>query len=99
MWFGLTNAPASWQSYMNHILSKYLDKFCIIYLDDVLVFANTLKELRERARKVLAKFQEYKLHVNLEKCIFDTDTVEFLGSILTLDRIKIDLAKVEAILN
>jgi len=51
--FGLTNAPASFQRWMNEILSEYLDIFCVAYLDDILVFSQTLEEHRHHVRAIL----------------------------------------------
>jgi hypothetical protein len=69
--FGVCNAPASFQSYINAALREYLDDFCIAYMDDILVYTNgTLEEHIQHVRTVLERLQERELYVKLEKCEF-----------------------------
>ena len=97
--FGLTNAPATMQALVNDVLREYLDVFCVAYLDDILIYSKTLEEHIEQVRKVLRALQQKSLLVKLEKCEFHKQSVRFLGYILTINGIKMDPKKVEAVLN
>ena len=76
--FGMTNAPATFQTLMNSIFHEYLDRFLILYLDDMLVYSRTLEEHYEHVKAVLQKLQEHKLYANPEKCIFFADKIEYM---------------------
>ena len=97
--FGLTNASATIQALVNDVLREYLDVFCVAYLDNILIYSKTLEKHIEQVRKVLRALQQKSLLVKLEKCEFYKQSVRFSGYILTINRIKIDLEKVEAVLN
>lgn len=77
--FGLTNAPAIFQSMMNTIFSDILDVFVVVYLDDILVFSDSLVSHRSHVATVLSRLREHSLYAKLSKCSFDQDSVEFLG--------------------
>jgi hypothetical protein len=96
--FGLTNAPATFQTYMNDILREYLDRFCVAYLDDILIYSDSLEEHREHVRKVLEKLKEAKLYLKASKCEFTIQRTEFLGYVITSEGTDIDKSKVMAIL-
>jgi len=66
--FRLTNAPATFQSLVNNTLQDYLNIFCMAYLDNILIYLETLKEHKEHVKKVLRALQNRKLSVALEKC-------------------------------
>jgi len=66
--FGLTNTPAIFQSLVNNTLCNYLDIFCMAYLDDILIYLETLEEHKEHVKKVLRALQNRKLSVAPEKC-------------------------------
>ena len=68
--FGLTNGPASFQHYMNDTLFEYLNNFCQVYLDDILIYSKTEKEYKQQVRKVLLKLREAGLQVDIEKYEF-----------------------------
>jgi hypothetical protein len=97
--FGLTNAPASMQRLMNDALHEYLDIFVIVYLDDVLVYLTSTEEHVRHVRLVLKKLKEYSLLLKPEKCEFHKSQVEFLGYIIRTHGIKMDQAKVTAVLD
>jgi hypothetical protein len=94
---GLTNAPASFQKRINHVLNEYLDDFAVAYIDDILIFSKTLEEHQEHVHKVLQTLQDAKLLVNPEKCVFHSQEVEFLGHIITPDEIRMDPKKIAAV--
>lgn len=95
--FGLTNAPAIFQHMMHDIFREYLDLFVVIYLDDVLVYSNNLKEHEKHVKMVLQKLRDVNLYAKLEKCHFDCDTVEFLGYNVSPSGISMDCSKVGSI--
>lgn len=80
--FGLANAPATFQSYINRALSDLLDICCVVYLDDILIYSRTADEHTKHVRMVLERLRDYKLYCKLNKCAFHTDTVSFLGFII-----------------
>ena len=95
--FGLTNAPASFQSLVNDTLRPYLDVFCTAYLDDIIIYSDTLEEHREHIRKVLLALREKDLRIAPEKCKWITQKIEFLGFIITPRHISMDEKKLDAI--
>lgn len=95
--FGLCNAPATFQSLMNHVFQDYLDNFVLVYLDDILIYSRTAEEHKEHVSKVLQKLQENKLYAKKSKCEFGVDKVEFLGHIVSAEGISVDQRKIEAI--
>jgi len=97
--FGLKNAPATFQHFINDVLSDYLDDFVISYIDDILIFSNTIEEHHVHVKKVLKKLLENNLYVKLEKCEFDKSETTFLGYVLSKDGLKMDKEKVKAILD
>ena len=68
--FGMCNAPSSFQEYMNDTLREFLDSFVTAYIDDILIYSETLEEHRKHIRKVLAKLAEAGLHLDINKCEF-----------------------------
>jgi len=97
--FGLKNAPATFQHFINDVLSDYLDDFVISYIDDILIYSKSLKEHHIHVKKVLKKLLENNLYVKLEKCEFDVSETAFLGYILSKDGLKVDPNKIKAILD
>ena len=96
--FGLCNAPASFQRAMNDILRPYLDKFCMVYLDDILIYSRTEKEHKRHVHKVLKALEKARMILNLDKCKFNQCSVRFLGHIISAEGIKPDLDKIRKIL-
>ena len=96
--FGLCNAPATFQSHINETLRPFLDEFCSAYLDDVLVFSDTLEEHERHVRLVITRLEAAGLFIDIDKCEFHTQRTKYLGLIITTEGIRMDPAKVEAIL-
>jgi hypothetical protein len=94
---GLTNAPASFQKRINYVLGPYLDNFAIAYIDDILIFSDTLEEHEKHVHLVLQKLEENKLLVNPEKYTFHSQKVDFLRYVITPEEIYMNLDKVKAI--
>ena len=97
MLFELFNAPASFQNYINDILQDYLDVFCTTYIDNILIYSDTLKEHRQHVQQILQKLQRAGLQLDIDKCEFHVQEVKYLELIIGVDGIKMDPVKVEAI--
>ena len=98
--FGLCNAPSVFQRMMNDVLRTWIDKEeAIVYLDDVLIFAETLEELRRITREILTALKEYDLKLNPEKCEWEKERITFLGHEFQKGQKMINKEKVEAIRN
>jgi len=95
--FGLTNAPASFQSLVNSVLQPYLDRFAVVYLDDILIYSRTLEDHIRHVKLVLRKLRAHHLFIKLEKCQFHVSEVDFLGLIVGANGVRMDPAKVAAI--
>jgi hypothetical protein len=95
--FGLTNAPASFQHFMNDTFRDYLDKFCLVYIDDILIYSETLEDNIQHVRLVLTRLRSASLYAKLEKCKFQVTEIEFLGYIISSKGISMDPSKVSAI--
>ena len=98
MHFGLTNAPATFQRFMNTIFADLLDRFVVVYLDDILIFSKDPAEHKANVREVLSCLRKYKLFAKAEKCEFSVDTTEFLGFVISPSGISMSQSKVDAIL-
>lgn len=95
--FGLCNAPATFQVFINDTLREYLDVFCTAYLDDILVYSDTKEEHIQHVGKVLEKLQRAGLYLNINKYDFHTIRVKYLGLIITTDEVEMDSKKIDAI--
>ena len=100
MFFGLTNSPATFQGFMNHILKPLIDQgHVIVYMDDILVFTNTIEGHCEIVKEVLRILQENELFLKPEKCSFEKDHIDYLGIIVGNGTVKMDPKKVESVQN
>ncbi|KAI0995691.1 Transposon Tf2-9 polyprotein, partial [Podosphaera aphanis] len=97
--FGLTNAPATFQHFVNDCLRNYLDIFCKAYLDDILIYSDTLEEHQVHVYKVLEALQSKGIFLKPEKCEFHTQRTTYLGLIIEAGGIKMDPRKVETVKN
>jgi len=95
--FGLCNAPRSFQSYINAALHDYLGDFCTGYLDNILIFSETLDEHRQHVRKVIQRLREAQLYVDIDESEFEATSVKHLGLILSTDGLSMDKQKVAAV--
>lgn len=95
--FGLCNGPASFQAYINHALRGLLDNFCTAYMDDILIYSNSLIDHRQHVRTVLQRLREHGLHVDISKCSFETTKVTYLGLIVSTEGISMDPKKVACV--
>ena len=96
--FGLSNAPATFQGYVNKILAEKLDIFVIVYLDDILIYTEDPGQPHvEAVRWVLDQLRKYLLFANLKKCHFHQDKICFLEYVVTSKDISIEAKKIEVV--
>jgi len=96
--FGVTNAPAVFMDYMNRIFKPYLDKFAVVFIDDILIYSRNKEEHAGHLRIVLEVLREHQLYSKLSKCEFWLDEMQFLGHVISLHGIAVDPSKVETVL-
>jgi hypothetical protein len=97
--FGLTNAPAYFMNLMNKVFMEELDKFVIVFIDDILVYSKSVEEHEQHLRVVLGKLRAHKLYAKFSKCEFWLEKISFLGHILTAEGVAVDTGKVETVSN
>ncbi|GJZ83956.1 putative nucleotidyltransferase, ribonuclease H [Tanacetum coccineum] len=97
--FGLTNAPAVFMDLMNRVCRPYLDKFVILFIDDILIYSKTREEYEVHIGLVLELLKEEKLYAKFSKCEFWLREVQFLGHVINGGGIHVDPSKIETIKN
>ncbi|KAL5565524.1 hypothetical protein UlMin_027032 [Ulmus minor] len=97
MSFGLTNAPAAFMDLMNRVFKPFLDKFVIVFIDDILVYSRSKEEHEEHLRITLQTLKDHHLFAKFKKCEFWLDKVAFLGHVISKDGVAVDPAKIEAV--
>jgi hypothetical protein len=95
--FGLSNAPVVFMCLMNGVFKNYLDKFVIVFLNDILVYSKSEEEHEQHLRMVLQVLRGHQLYVKLRKCSFYQRQIHYLGRIISEKWIIVDPKKVEAI--
>ena len=97
--FGLMNAPAAFQQFVNSILADLLNVCVVVYLDDILIYSQDLESHQEHVREVLQRLRKHNLFAKPEKCEFHTTSTEYLGFCLFPDKLSMSVEKVKAISN
>ena len=97
--FGLTNAPAAFMDLMNRVFASYLDRFVVVFIDDILIYSKSSLKHEEHLRIVLQTLRKKKLYAKLQKCEFWMNSVTFLGHVISKDGISVDPKKVEAVVD
>ena len=97
--FRLYNGLATYQRYINNVLIEYLDEFCIVYLDDILIYSDSEEEHTLHVRKVLERLRQASLQVDIKKSEFYVTWTKYLRYILTNKGLEIDPDKVEPLKN
>ncbi|GJT86714.1 putative reverse transcriptase domain-containing protein [Tanacetum coccineum] len=95
--FGLTNAPAVFMDLMNRVCMSYLDKFVIVFIDDVLIYSKNKEEHGKHLKTILNLLRSKNLYAKFSKCDFWLDSVQFLGHMIDSNGVHVDPAKIEAI--
>ena len=95
--FGLTNAPAAFMDLMNRTFQEYLDKFVVVFIDDILVYSRNKEEHEDHLRRVLEILRERKLYAKFSKCAFWLEQVAFLGHVISKDGVSVDPSKIRAV--
>jgi hypothetical protein len=95
--FGLSNTPVVFMCLMNGVFRDYLDKFVIVFLDDILVYSKSEEEHEQHLRMVLQVLREHQLYAKLSKCSFYQRQIHYLGNIISEEGVIMDPKKVEAI--
>ncbi len=95
--FGLVNALAIFQRLMNDVLRDYLRKFCLVYLDDIIIYLKSLKDHKRHVRKVLQAIRSVSLKLKPAKCKWFKQEITFLGHKIGVNGIKLDNYNVKKI--
>jgi hypothetical protein len=99
MSFGLTNAPAHFMYLMNSVFMSELDKFVVVFHDDILVYLNSMEEHEEHLRVMLQRLREHQLYTKFSKCEFWINEMPFLGHVISPKGIAVDPSKVRDVLD
>ncbi|GJX54871.1 reverse transcriptase domain-containing protein [Tanacetum coccineum] len=97
--FGLTNAPAVFMDLMNRVCKPYLDKFVIVFIDDILIYSRNIEEHANHLRIILELLRKEKLYAKFSKCDFWIRIVQFLRHLIDSQGLHVDPAKIEAVKN
>ena len=98
MFFGQCNSPPTFQAFMDSTFGDMIaEGWLVIYMDNVLVFAETLEECQERTKRVLDRMKEEDLHLKLAKCAFDQTEVEYLGLVVRNGEVLMDPTKLKVV--
>jgi len=96
--FGLTNALAAFMDLMNRVFKPYLDRFIVVFIDDILIYSRTSEKHVDHLRIPLKVLRKNELYAKLKKCEFWLGKVAFLGHIVPTERISVDPQKIEGIM-
>eukprot|EP00253_Pinus_taeda_P009116 PITA_09116 len=97
--FGLTNTPATFMCLMNNIFHQYLDRFVLIFIDNILIYSRTKEEHQEHLRMVLQTLREHQLYAKFSKCDFLKEEIQYLGHVITKNGIVVDPEKIKSIMD
>jgi hypothetical protein len=99
MSFGLTNAPAYFMYLMNSVFMNELDKFVVVFIDDILIYSKSKAEHAKHLRIVLQRLRDHKLYAKFSNCEFWLDSVKFLGHTISKEGISVDPSKVQEVMD
>jgi hypothetical protein len=99
MSFGLTNAPAHFMYLMNSVFMPELDKFIVVFIDDILIYSKSEEEHAQHLRVILQRLQDHQLYAKFSKCAFWLREVPFLGHVISAEGIAVDPSKVQEVLD
>eukprot|EP00253_Pinus_taeda_P011330 PITA_11330 len=96
--FGLTNAPTTFMCMMNSVFHQFLDKFVLIFIDDILIYSRSQEEHEKHLRMVLQTLREHQLYAKFSKCDFFKEEIQYLGHVITKEGIAVDPEKIKTIM-
>ena len=99
MSFALTNAPAAFMDLMNRVFKPYLDKFMVVFIDDILIYSRTPDEHTHHLWVALDVLRKNELYAKFSKCEFWLEKVAFLGHVVSNEGVSMDPQKIEAVTN
>jgi hypothetical protein len=97
--FGLTNAPTTFNFLMNNVLNKFLKRFVLVFIDDILIYSKIKEEHEENLKLVLQVLREHKLYAKFSKCEFFQKQVHYLGHVIFEEVVAVHLDKIKAIMD
>ena len=97
MLFDLINASTTFQTYINKSLTNLINNFCVVYLDDILIYSSSQEEHLDYVKQVLERLRRFSLYISLKKCEFFITEVEFLDFIMFIDDVVMNKRRVKAI--
>jgi hypothetical protein len=99
MSFGLTNAPAHFMYLMNSVFMPELDKFFMVFIDDILIYFKSEEEHVQHLRVILQRLRDHQFYAKFNKCAFCLKEVPFLGHVISTEDIEVDPSKVQEVLD
>ena len=97
--FGLTNAPTNFMCLMKNVLGKYLGKFVVIFIDDIVIYSKTKEEHDEHLNVILQVLREHQLYAKFRKCDFYKDKIQYLRHVISEEGISVDPYKIKVIID
>ena len=97
--FGLTNAPAAFMDLMHRVFHPYLDRFVVVFVDDILIYSETEEDHEDHLRVVLQTLRDHQLYAKFSKCEFWLTKVRFMGHVMSASGVSVDPEKVEAVMS
>jgi hypothetical protein len=95
--FKLINAPATFQAYINKTLKGFLDITCVVYLDNIYIYSDSIEEYAKHVREILDRLKKARLYIKLFKCEFDKKEIAFLKYVIGVHGIRINDVKIRII--
>ncbi len=99
MLFELINESTFYQHYMNDVLFEYLHQFCQIYLNDIIIYSKTLKKHKRHVQLILNRLREADLQIDIDKCEFHVQKIIFLELLMSIEKLKMNSQKIQAVVN
>ena len=97
--FGITTAPTTFQSCMNHTFKAQLRKFLLVFFDDILIYSKTSEEHLRHLDEVLGVLEEQSLFAKMSKCEFGMQEMLYLGHVIRIDGVQVHMENIRAILD
>ncbi len=97
--FELTNESSSFQNFINDTLHDFLNVFCIVYMNDILIYSNSKKKHTQHVHQILKRLKVVELQINIEKCEFSVIEIKYLSLIIITYEIKMNFEKINAVMN